>query len=536
MRIVSLLSALAVSFPALADQISAGNRITAVTLYPQGAMISREVVFSAPVGAHQVLLPDMPADTYAEALRVSGDEGARPGAVWLRDALPPLAEVLTPEQLAAKAVLAAAEVQVGLAADAVALAQAEIEAANAQIAFLSGLRPEGDALTPDAVRALSATVAAGIVAARERAIDAGAQARPLQLTLAETITARDRAQAAYDALPVPEEDRIAVAIAVDVATEGDHRLIVTQMIDAAGWAPVYDLTLQRKLGTLTLARGAMVAQYTGEDWTGVALTLSTARPSERSDASILYPEYREIYDPEAELEARKAGGEMEMMADAVVAAAPEASFAMPELQGDVLTYVLPDPVDVAAGVENLRLALDEIALSPKVQARAVPRYDTVAYLTAEFVNDSGEILLPGQVWLYSDSNLVGQAQLPLLAAGDKAVQGFGAIDGLVLERTMPERATGDRGIILTETEQSERAVLTVKNLTEETWPVRMLDQVPYSEQDDLDVTFAANPAPDEVDVDAQRGILAWEFDVAPGAEQTVEIEHALSWPSGMALR
>ena len=38
------------------------------------------------------------------------------------------------------------------------------------------------------------------------------------------------------------------------------------------------------------------------------------------------------------------------------------------------------------------------------------------------------------------------------------------------------------------------------------------------------------------DVEGQRGILAWEFDLGPGAEQKIEVEHALRWPSGMALR
>jgi hypothetical protein len=39
-----------------------------------------------------------------------------------------------------------------------------------------------------------------------------------------------------------------------------------------------------------------------------------------------------------------------------------------------------------------------------------------------------------------------------------------------------------------------------------------------------------------VDVDGQRGILAWEFDLAAGGKQTITLEHTLKWPQGMALR
>ena len=545
MRIYSLLLASVVSFPAYADEILASNRIMAVTLYPQGAMISREVVFDAPSGAHELRLTDLPSETYAERVRLTGEAGLTTGAVWLRsDRLFARDEVLTADQGAAKAVITSAQAQVDAAADALAQVQAQIEAANAEVAFLSGSRPEGAALTPMGLRDLSAAVAAGVAMARGRAIAAGAEARPLTEALTEAVKARDRAQAAYDALPTPDADYAALSIAVQVAVAGQYRLVVTQVVDNAGWAPVYDLTLRREVaasggeGRLTLARGAMVAQYTGEYWTGVDLTLSTARPSERTEASPLYPDYREIYDPEAEpgLMA-KAGTEPEMAADAMVMtqAAPR-SAALPELQGDVLVYRVPGAVQIASGVENLRLGLDEISFAPKVQALAVPRMDPVAYVTAKFENTSGEILLPGQVYLYRDANLVGVGQLPLLAAGDDLSVGFGAIDGLVLTREMPLVSEGDRGLLSTETEQVENATLRVRNLTGEVWSVRLLDQVPYSEQEDLEVTFAASPPPDETDVEGDRGILAWEFDLQPGAEQAVEVEHALRWPSGMALR
>ena len=74
------------------------------------------------------------------------------------------------------------------------------------------------------------------------------------------------------------------------------------------------------------------------------------------------------------------------------------------------------------------------------------------------------------------------------------------------------------------------------NLTEEVWPVRMDDQVPYSEQEDLEIGYDASTAPDEVDPDGQRGILRWTFDLAPGEERVLTLTETLRWPSGLALR
>lgn len=538
MRLYFLLLAALVSFPAHGEEIMATSRITTVTLYPQGAMLSREISFEAAAGAHQLLLTDLPSETYVEAIRLQGGEALSTGAIWLRgDRLFPRPEVLSVEQTAAKEVLKAAQSDLDLAADAVQQVQARVEAADAEVAFLSGSRLEGASLTPQSLREMSAAVAEGVVAARGRAIAAGAEMRPLSEALEAATRARDQAQAGYESLPTRDENYTALSIAVQVAAPGPHLLLMTQYIESASWSPVYDLTLRRSADpSLILARGAIVSQYTGEDWKGVALTLSTARPSYQTEPSMLYPDYREIYDPEAEMAMMSKSEAEPAMADGMVMEVVASAAPMAEMQGDVLVYRVQEPASIASGVDSLRLSLDEITFAAKVQARAIPRNELVAYMTAEFINTSDEVLLPGPVMLYRDSNLIGLGELPLLAAGAEWTQGFGAIEGLVLERQMPEVSEGDRGLLSSETEQTQSAVLIVKNLTDEAWAVRLMDQVPYSEQEDLEVTFGATPEPSEVDVDGQRGILAWEFDLAAGAEQSVQIEHALRWPSGMALR
>jgi len=114
--------------------------------------------------------------------------------------------------------------------------------------------------------------------------------------------------------------------------------------------------------------------------------------------------------------------------------------------------------------------------------------------------------------------------------------GFGAIETLTVKREMPKRAGGETGVFTSANQQSESAVITVENTGDEAWPVRILDQVPYSEQDDLEIEVTASPEPSETDVDGQRGILAWEFDLAAGAKETITLEQVLTWPEGMILR
>lgn len=539
MRRIAALAVLltSVCHPALAGQILASSQITAVTVYPEGAQITREVSFDAPAGQSELLITDLPAETQAELIRLQA-EGVQLGAFSLRtDRLPPREDPTDPAQVAAKAAVEAAEAGVRSAQAAVDAIYARVEAFAAQAEFLRSVKPEGDAVTVDGVKALSAMIGSEVLAARQSALAAQADLPPAQKAVEDAAKALQQAQESLAALSQGDADYTGLSIAVSAQAAGAAHLTVTHYVGSASWQPVYDLMLTRKDPGLTIARGVLVSQYTGEDWAGVDLTLSTAQPSAQAAPSALWPELRRVVDEE-DMAKRAAddmaSGSAEMMAEPAMAPAPVVAAAA--TQGDVVVYHYPAAVDVATGVENLRLALDEIKVTPKIEARAVPRYDRTAFVQASFSNESKEILLPGQAFLLREGTLVGSTYLDAIAPGDKAEIAFGAIDGLRLTRDMPLRAEGDRGIISKASQIEEKAVLKLENLTDEVWPVRLLDQVPYSEQEDLEISFTADPAPVETDVKGQRGVLAWEFEMAPGDVKQVVLEHVISWPEGKLLQ
>lgn len=531
------------ALPVFADTIAATSRITAVTVYPDGAKLTREVRFTAPAaGSHELLVTDLPYDSDPGLIRLAPSEGLQVGAFALRaDRLPPREDPLTPEQQTAKAAVEAAEAVADQAALAFEAVNAKVEAADAQVRFLasfSGALPDG--ATPDTIRSMAAMIGTETLAARQSAIAAQAELPPARKALTEAQEALAKAQAGYDALPSADMDYTALSVAVTAAAAGEETVTVTQYVGNASWRPVYDLNLTREGGdALTLNRAVLVTQYTGEDWAGVALTLSSSRPAEQAAPSQLWPELRSI-GPEVEAEelARKSlgGADMAMLPAPVAEAAPEPITAGMALEGDTVVYVYPEPVTVATGAEDLRLALDSLDFAPVVEAVAVPRLDKTAFVMASFTNASDEPLLPGQAMLFREGVLVGSTWLDVIAPGVETDVGFGAIETLTVKREMPKRAGGETGVFTSANQQSESAVITVENTGDQAWPVRILDQVPYSEQDDLEIEVSASPEPTETDVKGQRGILAWEFDLAAGGKETITLEQVLTWPEGMILR
>jgi uncharacterized protein (TIGR02231 family) len=165
----------------------------------------------------------------------------------------------------------------------------------------------------------------------------------------------------------------------------------------------------------------------------------------------------------------------------------------------------------------------------------VPASDKVAYLVADTKNPLAEVILPGRATLYSDGVMVGQTDLALTAAGDEIQLGFGPIDGIVLDRRTPDRESAEGGLIRGDASQTETAVLEAKNLTGRDYKLRLIDQVPVSEQKEVTVDWEASVEPTEQDPDGKRGVLVWESDLAAGATQQVTLETKIRWPDGYVL-
>jgi uncharacterized protein (TIGR02231 family) len=529
--------------PTLADRIEAQGPVTAVTLYPYGATVTRTVRIDAPAGRHEIVVPGLPDDTDPAFLRVSVLDGVTLGTVRLAtDRTPDTDPAPRPDIDAAKAEVTQLTDALAEGRRAVALIRARAEAAKVRAEVVQAQATRAGASAPDAaaLAALAALVADEVLAARTVALQVEAEVTAAERALEPAVQALARAEARLEALVSgPAVPGAVLEIAVSVATAGPVEISLSSAVDSAGWSPVHDLRLTRATGDLILSRGAMAWQGTGEDWADVALTLSTARPTDRAAPSGLSPDMRRII-PLAQAEAAS-----DMRASILAAPAP-ATIVMEDvapglgyeavLQGLTFAYRFADPVTLRDQADALRLEMSSLALTADVRAEAVPLFDTTAFLVAEWVNPGPEPVLPGPAMLYADGAFAGSADLPLVPAGGSAATGFGAIDGLTVTRIIPDRTSGETGFLTTANRQVETAVLSVENLTGEIWPVRLLDRVPVSEQDALAVTWSAAPMPDETDVDGQRGILAWTFDLPPGGTQEITLEHRLDWPEDQVLQ
>lgn len=541
MRSIYPLVFMALPVAAWAEDIPLKSQVNEVTLYPQGATVVREVAFSASAGQHDLILTDLPKNTPLASVRVSVD-GAVMGSVTTRDDfVPPRDPDMSAAREAARADVERLEADLREAQADVRAIKLEVQAAQARVAFLERLG-RGEAVagmnTTD-LRDLVGMIGEESLSAMRAAHEAERRAGAADRALGDLRKELEAARAALRAL-VPEKEAramLAVAVSSDEATEGTVRVSYT--IREAGWTPVYDLHLARESGDLRIERGAFVRQSTGENWTDVAMTLSTVRPSEQVAPSEVFPWLRRVFDPEAvrpkPLMRSEADGMAEMAAPQAEAMAVKTAQA--NFDGLAVTYDYPGDVSVATGADRVRLALGTLETQAQVEARAVPLHDPSAFLMARVKNDMGELILPtGEAMFYLDGRFIGKQFLEMIPAGGAAELSFGPIEGLRLTRTVLGREEGERGVITRSSDLTEAVKIEVENLTGQAWPLRVLDRVPQSEQEELEVEWNATPRASEVDVDGKRGVLAWSFDIGAGEAREIGLNYDLQWPEGKVLR
>ncbi|APX12999.1 DUF4139 domain-containing protein [Tateyamaria omphalii] len=525
--------------PAIADIIVVQAPPVAATIYAQGALVSRTTSLELPAGEHRLELRDMDPSLALEAMDIRLEGATIIARSWIPRPDTPYRAPRTPDWMMAKAALDAASETLAALDDDIARTLAAAQAAQDQLSFLNALTiPDGGTIDVATLRAISQLIASDGTAARATMREAEATARRLRRQRPDLEFDVAQAQAALDAVTPRNTAPATLALNITVPEAVEAALDLSYLIDRVTWAPSYAFDLLND-ASLSIARSALVSQYTSEDWTDIQLTLSTLQPLAQSEPSRLWPQLRRIEDPAAQkrdlsrLQADSAIGMAEPIIEAPVILEEVATA---DFDGIGVSYTLPKPVTIRAQSQELEIALDTLKMTAKLSARAVPRFDDTAFRLAHVTNTTPEILLPGRATLFVDGQLVGQTAVEALPPNAEAEMFFGRIDGLRLNRTVLDRNEGDRGIINRSNEETTNVRIEVDNLTDRTWDVSVHDAVPFSEQEDLVIEWSATPRPDVQAVEDQRGILEWLISLEAGDTQIISVETQMTWPEGKVLR
>lgn len=484
-----LLGAAATSFASsasAADPKPIPGKVSQVTLYRGQALVTRAVTLDGAKGGHEIVVGDLPANVVEGSLYAESDEQVEIRAVRLRQRAvgeEPREEVRKLDK------------QLLDLNDQQQLAQKQLEVLNKRGQYLDNLETftantaKSDlakgSLNAESLEKLSAyslterqRVATEQIAQQKQLRDLQEQVQLLQQKRSELSSGSQRT--VNEAL-----------LFVEKLGDRAETVRLNYLVANCGWSPSYTIRAGKDRKEVEVEYNALIYQLTGEDWSSVVLTLSTASPALSASAPGVAPFYVCLNRQQPPNQAPTKGqavAQQELAAQykdnrerqldlnlklqntinlrdnlafnfAVNGAAnqgqalelvnpPDVLFSQSDAnktEGPSISYRLAGAVSLASRTDQQMVRISKASLPSTFYHVATPILSNYVYREAEIKNISEHDLLGGPVTVYLEGRFVGRTETSTVTRGQSFTMGFGIEPQLRVAREMLDRKEGVQG-------------------------------------------------------------------------------------------
>jgi len=299
----------------------------------------------------------------------------------------------------------------------------------------------------------------------------------------------------------------------------------------AGWSPNYDLRVKDVKSPVAIAYKASVYQNTGIDWKDVKLSLSTSNPAISGQKMELNPQFLSFYVPPVVYQRNVKSAKME---DGVAMAAPMAMADMEVASRTVsvvetsmsVNFDLGNTYSIPTGGKPEAVEIQTYSAEAEYKSVITPKMDLNAFLVAELKNWEQYKLLSGEANVYFENKFIGKTYINEQSVDNKLKLSLGRDTRIIGKREEIENFKA-RKTIGSNIRESFGYKISVRNTKSETIKVVLEDQVPVSQDSDI-----------EVDVeDLQGGVLeantgkvTWEFDLPASQNKEFSLKYTVKYP------
>ncbi len=326
------------------------------------------------------------------------------------------------------------------------------------------------------------------------------------------------------------------------------------LVNNANWQQQYNLRADPAKQSVLIEYNAVVNQNSGEDWNGVALSLSTAEPTMVSEPPVLeamlvglartdpaqQQEQQRLFTDEENVRKqqrarrsnirlgnwanedlnRLAGDNQFFLFNASevdVRAFQKQIAQVSRVEGISVTYNLPGRLSLPSRSDQQLVTIASISARAEFTLVAMPLLTDYVYLQAELLNESDRILLPGEASMFRNGEFVGKSRLPQVTMGEKFTAGFGIDSQVQVAHELEEKKTRIQGGNRIDTYNYRIAL---NNYKDADVKLRLLDRLPYTETDSIKIELEkTNPDlskdPEYLRTSRKKGILRWDLNLKP---------------------
>ncbi|MDR1191491.1 MAG: mucoidy inhibitor MuiA family protein [Verrucomicrobiales bacterium] len=364
----------------------------------------------------------------------------------------------------------------------------------------------------------------------------------------------------------PDKRSVVVTVSAEAAVSAE--LQVDYLIHGCSWQPQYDVHYQTGEKNLALTVYGVIRQSSGEDWDGVKVTLSTARPQQGTSLPDLAKWTLNVSTPQPPASAMapmkegalsitggtvRTWGGNEIRGNSFSAGsggvvnysgAISAGSLMVENQAlfqtaDVVTqgfsavYKVPTTVSVPSDGQPHRCTISIMELAAEQSYASTPKLNPGAFVKAKVKNANAAPLLPGQLNVFMGNDFVGSARLALIGPEGVFDLFLGKDDTIKAQRQDKTRKEETSGVFTKSKIVKMGYTIELENFQSKDVTVSLKDQIPVSQNEKIKVTYKSNMKVSEEN--KETGELTWDLAIPAKKKVTVDVDFQVECPPDITV-
>lgn len=342
----------------------------------------------------------------------------------------------------------------------------------------------------------------------------------------------------------PPVHRIEITLSAKESCSG--RIEVSYLVSNAGWIPLYDLRSNGSQRNIDLTYKAQVFQNTGVDWENVKLNLSTNNPYTNKTKPTLNPWYLDYYTHRQQ-EAKKSrstnmgsgaynqpttaynsnyeSAELVAEDEVVFNGQTSADFTQVIEQLIAVEYEIDLPYDIKSDNQRNMVLVSTKSLETEYLHYAIPKLDLSVYLVARITDLESLNLVPGKANLFHNGTYLGETYLNPSIMSDTLDLSLGKDPNIVIKRTLlkkesKEKVVGDKIV------KSMSWNIEIKNHKNSTTPLIIQDQIPVSRNSNIEVEVLEIS---KGNLNEISGIVTWNKKLKAGEIENIKLTYEVKY-------
>lgn len=338
-----------------------------------------------------------------------------------------------------------------------------------------------------------------------------------------------------------------IMVELEVLKEGATDLKVSYLVGGASWDPIYDARANFEKSEVELVSYGVIRQATGEDWSDVICSLSTAKPRIGGSMPYVASWFLRPYQPEVMRDKvlavpAPASQTLTFKKESEVLEEPaesEMAYATAQERGIAVIYKLPSKISVKSDKSEHKFPVSSQILPAEFEYSSYPRVSPFAYLGSRITNSKGLQLLAGRVNIFLEGDFVGFSGIGNIAPSEAFDLYLGIDENVKVKRECLEKKVDETliaGIPSRTKKTTFKYKLTVENYKSKKIKVKLFEAMPVSEDDRIKIKIdEISLEPGVKDWEDRKGIWLWELELEPQQKQEIFYTFIVEHPRDMEV-